>query len=67
MRQLSAQLFLFIRTPTGFLKCANGTLLPLTARKSSASMGFQLGKTFSYCGGESKPLNAWDHCHTYGC
>jgi hypothetical protein len=58
--------FLFMPIPLGFLKCANGTLLPLTVRKSSASMGIQQGKIFSYCSGESDSPNAWDHCHTYG-
>src|SRR5580704_209405 len=65
-RQFLTHPVFFMRTRLGFLKCANGTLLPLTVRKSSASMRIQLGKTFSYCSGETTSAYAWDHCHTYG-
>src|SRR4029077_4199440 len=62
-----ARPFSFMHTPLGFPYCANGTLLPLTLRESSASMRNPLGKFFSYCSGETKPTNARHYCHFYGC
>src|SRR5208282_2382757 len=59
--------FVCMRVPLCFLNCANGTLLPLTVRNTSASMWIRLGKIFSFSSGELNPPNARDHCHTYGC
>jgi hypothetical protein len=58
-----ARQFSFMRTPLGFLKCANEPLLPLTVWKSSARI--RLGKIFSYCRGETKSSNARDHYPNY--
>jgi hypothetical protein len=57
----SIRQFSFMRVPLGFLKCANGPHLPLTVRKSSASMSIRRGKIFSYYCGETNSSNAWDH------
>ncbi len=52
-----------MRTPNGFLKCANGTHLPLTVREASASMGLKQGKIFSCVRGAQIPAYAWNHYH----
>src|SRR5579863_3915844 len=62
--QFLAGPFLCSGSPKGFLKCANGTHLPLTVPKSSASMRIKLGKIFSYSSGEQKSADAWNDSHS---
>src|SRR5579859_986750 len=60
-----ARPFQFTSLPVGFRKCANGTLLPLTGRNSSASMSIQHGKIFSFSLGAPTSAHAWDY--RYAC
>src|SRR5713226_561209 len=48
--------------PLPFLKCANGTLLPLTVRSPSVSMNTQLGKKFTTTPREAGLANGRTDC-----